>query len=76
MPNLVEKFTDSKILVRSANMKLLKKLMGSTSTKAVCEQLYGGMNHSSWRVKEEVLNSTIMVGVTRASTWSQGDMHA
>lgn len=62
VPALLEKFTDSKILVRAANMKAIKKLMGATSPGGVLELLALGSSHTSWRVREEVLNTHIMVG--------------
>ncbi|KAG2432395.1 hypothetical protein HYH02_012966 [Chlamydomonas schloesseri] len=60
VPALLEKFTDSKILVRAANMKSIKKLMGATSPAGVLELLALGSSHTSWRVREEVLNTHIM----------------
>ncbi|KAG2439615.1 hypothetical protein HXX76_004967 [Chlamydomonas incerta] len=60
VPALLEKFTDSKILVRAANMKAIKKLMGATSPGGVLELLALGSSHTSWRVREEVLNTHIM----------------
>ncbi len=61
MPPLLEKFSDSKILVRAANMKVLRRLMGAVSPAAVLGLLGAGAAHSSWRVREEVLNAHIMV---------------
>eukprot|EP00195_Chlamydomonas_chlamydogama_P001663 CAMPEP_0202916712 /NCGR_PEP_ID=MMETSP1392-20130828/69262_1 /ASSEMBLY_ACC=CAM_ASM_000868 /TAXON_ID=225041 /ORGANISM="Chlamydomonas chlamydogama, Strain SAG 11-48b" /LENGTH=1484 /DNA_ID=CAMNT_0049609237 /DNA_START=160 /DNA_END=4614 /DNA_ORIENTATION=+ len=60
IPNLIEKFTDSKIIVRSANIKVLKRLMAVASPKQVLDQLTSGLSHSSWRVREEIVNTVIM----------------
>eukprot|EP00798_Chlamydomonas_sp_ICE-L_P017058 gene17058-23353_t len=54
------KFTDSKVIVRSANLKVLKRLMTVTWVKLVIEQLSMGMSHPSWRVREEIVNTVIM----------------
>ncbi len=68
MPSLVEKYTDSKILVRTANVKMLKKLMSVCSPAAVLELLaHSGLAHASWRVREEVVNTAIMVRDTDCS---------
>lgn len=61
IPTLMEKFSDSKVLVRSANLKVLKKLMLATSAHKVLELLEAGMTHTNWRVREEVVNTIIMV---------------
>ncbi len=61
MPSLLEKFTDSKILVRSANMKVLRKIMGVCPPRTVLDLLSVGMSHQSWRVREEVVNTHILV---------------
>lgn len=73
IPNLVEKFTDSKILVRTANLKVLKKLMAAVPPQQVLDLLASGMSHSSWRVREEVVNTTIMVrgiALLHAAQWA------
>eukprot|EP00201_Polytomella_parva_P005862 CAMPEP_0175084752 /NCGR_PEP_ID=MMETSP0052_2-20121109/28248_1 /TAXON_ID=51329 ORGANISM="Polytomella parva, Strain SAG 63-3" /NCGR_SAMPLE_ID=MMETSP0052_2 /ASSEMBLY_ACC=CAM_ASM_000194 /LENGTH=361 /DNA_ID=CAMNT_0016356619 /DNA_START=100 /DNA_END=1185 /DNA_ORIENTATION=- len=61
IPGLIEKFSDSKILVRSANMKALKKLMTVTLPRSVLPILSSGLTHSNWRVREEILNTHILV---------------
>ncbi len=61
MPSLIEKFTDSKILVRTANLKLLKRIMGSLEPSVVLELLGRGMAHASAKVREEIVNTAIMV---------------
>ena len=66
VPSLVEKFTDSKIIVRTANLKCLRVLMAATSPRLVLEQLGSGMVHASWRVREEIVNTIIMVSRQRA----------
>ncbi|KAL6762580.1 hypothetical protein V8C86DRAFT_609916 [Haematococcus lacustris] len=60
IPNLVEKFSDSKILVRNANLRVLKQLLVAPHTHTVLRLLACGMSHSSWRVREEVINTAIM----------------
>lgn len=60
VPALLEKFTDSKILVRSADMKVLRKVLGVCSARLVLELLGSGLSHSSWRVREEVVNTHIL----------------
>lgn len=72
----MEKFTDSKVLVRSANLKVLKKLMAVTQPRAVLELLGAGMSHSSWRVREEVVNAGIMVSASRMPASCTVRMHA
>ena len=68
VPGLIEKFTDSKILVRNANMKVLKKLMLVAPPRQVLDLLCSGMSHSSSRVREDVLNSFIAVSQTYHAT--------
>ncbi|KAF5833410.1 armadillo-type protein [Dunaliella salina] len=61
IPNLLEKFTDSKALVRSANFKVLRNLVHASQPKHLVDLLGAGMTHSNWRVREEVINTLIMV---------------
>ncbi|GLI71807.1 hypothetical protein VaNZ11_017199 [Volvox africanus] len=60
VPALLEKFADSKVLVRSSIMKLVRRLMAACTPSAVLTLLAAGSSHSNWRVREEVLNTTIM----------------
>ncbi|EFJ52893.1 hypothetical protein VOLCADRAFT_86333 [Volvox carteri f. nagariensis] len=59
-PALLEKFADSKILVRSATMKLVRRLMNACTPGAVLAVLGPAISNSNWRVREEVLNTFIM----------------
>lgn len=61
IPALLEKFTDSKILVRKEAVKVLRRLMAASSPKKVFDLAALGISHTSWRVREEVLNLGIMV---------------
>ncbi|GIL85496.1 hypothetical protein Vretifemale_14008 [Volvox reticuliferus] len=60
VPALLEKFADSKFQVRSSTMKLVRRLMAACTPSAVLALLAAGSSHSNWRVREEVLNTTIM----------------
>ncbi|KAG2502218.1 hypothetical protein HYH03_000704 [Edaphochlamys debaryana] len=60
VPVLLDKFTDSKILVRGAAMKVIKRLMTACGPGPVLSLLSSGSLHSSYRVREEVLNCHIM----------------
>ncbi len=61
MPAMFEKYGDSKDMVRGAALKLARRLMGACSPGAVLGLAPTGTSHSNWRVREEVLNTTIMV---------------
>ena len=62
VPCLVEKFTDSKVLVRNATLKVLRTLVTSTQhPNTLVELLAGGLEHPDWHVREEVVNTLIMV---------------
>ncbi|GLC41052.1 hypothetical protein PLESTB_000948600 [Pleodorina starrii] len=60
VPALQEKFTDSKVQVRSAAMKLVRRLMTACSPGEVLDLMAPGGSHSNWRVRTEVLNMFIM----------------
>ncbi|MEW5296966.1 MAG: hypothetical protein WDW36_000208 [Sanguina aurantia] len=60
VPALLEKFTDSKVLVRKEAVKVLRRLMAASSPKRVFDLAALGVGHASWRVREEVLNLGIM----------------
>ncbi|KXZ45846.1 hypothetical protein GPECTOR_50g640 [Gonium pectorale] len=68
VPALMDKFTDSKILVRSANMKVVRRLMLACTPAVVLELLASGCSHPSWRVREEVLNTHIMAMLSFAAS--------
>ena len=61
IPSLLEKLADSKVIVRSAVMRVLQKLMVAASARVVLELLAPGLHHSNWRVREEVVNVLIIV---------------
>jgi hypothetical protein len=63
IPHLLEKLADTKVIVRSAVMRVLRKLMVAASARAVLELLQAGLRHSSWRVREEVVNGIIIVSL-------------
>ncbi len=54
---------DNKVLVRAAVVKAMKALMAVTQTQSVLGCLQSSMNHTSWKVREQVLNTGIMVGI-------------
>ena len=43
-------------------MRILKRLMQSLSPRSVLPLLAPGVAHSSWRVREEVINVHVLVG--------------
>lgn len=62
MPNLVEKFSDNKSVVRHATLRALKLLILSTSSQQVLEHIsVQGFHHSNPAVREEAVNATIMI---------------
>ena len=62
LPNLVDKFSDAKSMVRAANHKIIKRLMLLTSPMQVLDLMGSGMQHPSMMVREEVVNACIAVG--------------
>lgn len=60
VPVLVEKFSDSKELVRGAAMKVLRQLMLSVGPSSVVPLVLASAHHSHWRVREEVVNVCIL----------------
>ncbi len=62
MPNIVEKFSDGKTMVRSANLKAMKLLVDATSPEVVLDQLAAhGLSHVNAAVREESVNACIAI---------------
>lgn len=51
---------DSKVVLRQANVKLINKLMQTLTPGPVVEILMKSLDHSNWRVREEVVNVLIL----------------
>lgn len=70
LTSLVRSVTQSLAYITHHITQVLKKLMAATSARAVLELLGTGMSHTSWRVREEVLNTLIMVRRDRHHVWN------
>ena len=60
MERLVGLLGDNKILVRQSNIKLIAKIMHALTPGPVLEILASHLNHSNWRVREEIVNTIIL----------------
>eukprot|EP00955_Chlamydomonas_euryale_P016882 180115-Chlamydomonas_euryale.AAC.2 len=61
MPTLVDKFSDSKLMVRIANLKVIKQLLAIAGGQKIVAQLSVGMRHTNWVVREGCVNACTMV---------------
>ncbi|KAG1676614.1 hypothetical protein FOA52_008743 [Chlamydomonas sp. UWO 241] len=67
---LIEKFSDSKVMVRSANIKVLKQLLRVAGGKAMVAMLAGSVRHGNWSVREGAVNACTMILVQHKSECS------
>jgi hypothetical protein len=72
VPTLIEKFADSKVMVRTASLKVLKQLHMLVGPQKVIEHVTNGMRHSNWVVREGVVNACIMVSEEHPQEWGTG----
>ncbi|GAX73544.1 hypothetical protein CEUSTIGMA_g995.t1 [Chlamydomonas eustigma] len=61
MPNLVDKFSDTKSMVRAANAKIIRRMMTLTSHQEVLDLLATNMQHPNALVREEIINTCTTV---------------
>jgi hypothetical protein len=76
VPALLEKFSDSKTLVRGAAMKVLRRLMAAGSPAKLLSLVAQGAGHAHARVREEVVNAHILVRPQQHSSCKTNGSHA